>query len=1341
MASGTVEMGKGRTTRREATCLLGAHLPLDRCRELTQGPALPERSLGAVLLADVSGFTPLMEHLALTLGAQQGAEELTLRLNALFAPLIAEVHGHGGSIVAFGGDALTCWFPGERARAARQSAACALAMQRRVAAAASVETPTGAVAFSMHVGIATGAVRRFCVGRPPHGLLDVLAGATLERMVAAQERAGAGQVVVDAATAACLPDAALLPSGEDFFLLSGPVEPAFSQPVVPPPPLPVRQARRWLATPLYRRLRAGSGEFSAELRLVASLFARFIGPDYDDDPQAGEELQRVVALAQECLERTDGHLALVTCGSRDTLLHVVFGAPVAHEDDPSRAVSFALDFRRALSSLPFVRELRIGVSHGRVYAGILGSSQRCTYTVLGDEVNVSARLMHAAEAGGIIVSQRVRQAAADHYDFRSLGAVPVKGKAAAVPAFEPLSPQERRRAEGGEHLVGRVEEQRLLTDLLAEVESGRGRALTVEGEAGVGKSALVRALVRRARERGWQEYVGACLSYGQLTSYLPWRAVLGQACGLTPEMGPSERAACLEEAVRRLADPPGRPGYWRARFPLLAEAMGLEAPETPLTRSLEGELRRDNTFQLLEALVRDLAVGGPAVVVLEDAYWADELSLALAVHIARGLADLPLLLVLVNRPHGEAGRATLEALSALPHQVTLSLAPLEPGDALELARERLHSDILPQRLESLLRDRAQGNPFFIEELLQALWDSGCLRRSDGAVEPIGDWESLELPDTIGGVVRARLDRLPEEERLTLKVAAVIGRTFARSLLWEVHPAHPPLTTLERHLARLERAAFTQEEAGAPDWRYAFRHPILHEVAYETLLFAQRRRLHGAIGAALESRTAGDPSAELDLLAYHFARSEQEDKAVHYLLLAGDKARREYAHQMALEYYRQGLQRVAPEDRARRYDLLAGQERIYNLLGDRSDQERGLVEMRRLADELADPCRQAEALNRWARMRVDTGDFQEAQEYARQAWQRAGPCGAWAQAAEAQKTLGIVHASRGEYEEAQRSFNQAREIYRVLDDRAGEASCLGNLGLVQLYRGEAEQARGHFATALGLFRALENRLGETRALVNLGIANLNRGAIEQALDCYRQALEIAREIGSVADEELALGNLGMLSTLLGDFPQAAAHHRQALQLARRLEDREGEATSLSNLGLVSLYLDDLEGARHYLREALERNRAMGRRRGEAHVLHHFGLVELRAGAASAAMDFFHQALALRQEIGETGNGLATRAWLALACLAADQCGQAETHIREVLARLEAEGYGGDYPEQEVWWAAYCVWRACGESARAQEALERACQLVHEQAERIEDPALRRSLLEHVPVNREIVRAHG
>ncbi len=1305
----------------ELSAFLAAYLPLDRRLALVEGRPLPERCRGSVLFADLSGFTPLMERLVGALGPQRGAEELTLLLNQVFGRLIETVHRYGGAIVAFGGDALTCCFLGERA--GRRATEAGLAMQRVMAEIGTLETTAGPVQLSMHIGIGSGEMRRFLVGREPYGLVDLLAGKPVERMGQAQGYAQAGEVVVDRETAWEVPGEEV---AEGYYrALPGTETTVGELPALPA--LPAEAVRRWLTEAVWRRIQSGGRAFAAELRLVTSVFVRFDGLDYEGDAEVGKKLDRYVGEVQQLLGRYEGHLGMVACGEKGSVVLGVLGAPLSHEDDVARAVGFAEELLERGKSLGYLQGQRVGISHGRVYAGVLGSERRWTYTVMGDEVNLSARLMGKAGLDTVLVSERVLEGAAGRWRFEALGQVAMKGKAQPVPVYLLRGKEERvERREGEREVVGREQEQERLQELLAQEG---GRVLEVVGEAGVGKTALVEAVLEEVERAGRPVYVGRCVGYGQKTAYLPWRRVIEQMGGLRTER---DREGQLRKVVRRLADPAGRVGYWEARFPLLAEAVGLRVEETPLTRALEGELRRDNTFQVLEAVLEQWGRGG--VVVIEDGQWADELSRLLAVEMGRMVCrPAGVALLVVRREEDGEG---WEGLSGLPGYERVALEALGAEAVEELARRRLGKRP-GERLRTVLQERAQGNPFFVEELVRTLEEGGQLVERDDEVD-LREEEAVQVPETVEGLVRARIDRLGEGERLTLKVAAVVGREFERGIVWAVHPERPAEGVMGRQLAHLEEAAFTQLEEGEPWWRYAFRQATLQEVAYETLLYAQRRALHGAIGAELEQRCRGDEWGVVEVLAYHYARSGEREKAIAYLRWAGDKARREYANKEALAYYTEALERLRKGEEELRYELLSGRERIYDLLGEREAQGRELDEMERLAQAMGDGHRQVEVLNRKARRLADMGAYEEGLILIRSSLDLARQVEDLEGLAEGYKAFGVLQASAGDYKGAEQAFRQALETYRHIGDREGEFTSLNNLGLLSDYCGNIDGSLNFYRQALEISAELNDPRWEARLLINLGLAYLRRSAYDLACLHGEQALEASREVGDQPAVVICLGALAEVAFLQGDLQRARTYHQEALDLAWSLQDAEGAALAQANLGLLALCRGDLEEAETWLHQAVNRYRQIGSRRGEALALHGLGQVAFWAGRPALARDLFAKALAIRTEIGEVGNDLLSRSWLGLTILLQGDPEEARRHLDAVLEGLARKGYGGDAPEQEIWWATYRIWQGLGEEEKARRSLERAYHLVQEQASFVSDPANRRTLLQQIPVNREIVR---
>ena len=384
-----------------------SYIPMDRRQAMVEGRSLPDQTRGAALLADISGFTPLTEVLVRELGAQRGADELTVCLNRVYEALIEQLHRWRGSAIAFAGDAVTCWFDGDDGQ---KAVACALAMQEAMRSVQAVHTPFGStITLSMKAAVATGPARRWLVGDPRIRVIDTLAGAILERLAAAEHQAERGEVILAPCALASLADAAVIgavrtaPDGRTFGVATGlrkAPQPA-PWPPVPLDPLDENEVRPWLLAPVYERLRQGHGGFLAELRPTVALFLRFGGIAYDEDPAAGARLDAYVRWVQATVERYQGTLIDLNIGDKGSYIYVNFGAPITHEDNAARAAATALDLRQPPAGFDYTAPVQIGISQGRMRVGTYGAKDHRTYGALGDEVNMAARLMMACQPGQI----------------------------------------------------------------------------------------------------------------------------------------------------------------------------------------------------------------------------------------------------------------------------------------------------------------------------------------------------------------------------------------------------------------------------------------------------------------------------------------------------------------------------------------------------------------------------------------------------------------------------------------------------------------------------------------------------------------------------------------------------------------------------------------------------------------------------------------------------------------------------------------------------------------------------------------------------------------------------
>jgi adenylate cyclase len=758
------------------------YIPMDRRQALAHGKSLPERVHGAALFADISGFTPLTEALARELGPQRGSEEITRHLNLVYDAVIAEVHAHGGSVIGFSGDAITCWFDQDNGL---RATACGLAMQQAMARFAQVAAPSGTtITLTMKTSVACGPARRFLVGNPEQWLVEVLAGETLDRLAQVDHHTEGGEVVLDTITASALGDqvqVALWRADEQqerpYAVVRGINRPA------PPsawPPLPDNAidgaiARPWLLPPVYERLRSGLGEFLAELRPAVSLFMSFTGIDYDHDPEAEGKLDLFIRQVQTILAQYEGNLIQLTIGDKGSYLYAAFGAPVAHEDDALRAASTALALRDLACRLEFIDEARLGIAQGRMRTGAYGSSTMRTYGVLGNAANLSARLMQAAAPDQILVSDTVYRAIGDALVWETLPPIRVKGRSEPIAIHSLLSARPRRtlrslfEALDEAPLVGREQELALLAHKMDEATAGHGQVVGITGEAGMGKSRLVAEAARLADGRGWLRYGCECSSYGANTSYHAWHAIWWHFFELDASWPLEAQVEALRQQLEQI-DPALSP-----RLPLLGAALNLPISDNDLTASFDAKLRKSSLEALLVDCLRARSQQAPLLLISENCQWLDPLSYDLLEVVARAIVNMPVLLLLAFR---EPQLAYLQAprISGLDHYAGCELAPFTPDEAEALIAHKLSRAYgatvsVPPELVERITQRAGGNPFFIDELLTYLQTQGIDPQDRQALA------RLDLPTSLQSLILSRLDQLADSPRITAKVASVIGRSF------------------------------------------------------------------------------------------------------------------------------------------------------------------------------------------------------------------------------------------------------------------------------------------------------------------------------------------------------------------------------------------------------------------------------------------------------------------------------------------------------------------------------------------------------------------------------------
>ncbi|EFO81707.1 adenylate/guanylate cyclase [Oscillochloris trichoides DG-6] len=1163
-----------------------AHLPYQIASDLLHhADAMVGRThhdRAVTLFADVSGFTPLSE--ALSRFGQDGTEDLTALLNDYFAVMIDLIAAYGGVVASFGGDALTAIFiipSGQPDTPIVQRAIrCALDMQMLVTSYHNIETRAGQFSLEIKIGLALGSVLSTVVGDPDVRLQSVTAGLALEQAAQAEHLAHRGDVVIHRDLLALAPEAEVANDYGDYLQISRMsgqpnYAPLPTLPEIAPTLLPILST--FLHPSLARRLMDGKAGFINEHRSITVLFVGFSGFDYDLDPEVGSKLQTYIAQVARIVERYDGDLNKIDMGDKGSKLVVIFGAPVAHENDAERAMRCALALRDlrvehlGIGIDPHIPppsgfSIRIGIASGLVYCGLVGSEERREYTVMGDTVNLAARLMQAAAAGEIIAASGSHRPVADQFLWTPLEAMPVKGRSRPVPVFRLEQEQQRasRHQEPAYRLpmVGREAEMQVVEKKIDQTRRGHGQVVGICGEAGMGKSRLVAEVIRMAARRGMAVHSGECLSHGGTISYLPWQSLLLGIFEVDPNWSKEVQINHLRTRVSQFC-----PHVLR-RLPVLAGAMNLSVAESEQTRGLDVRVRKDVLETTVMECLRAMSADGTAILlVIEDCHWIDPLSHDLLEVVARGITNLPVMILLAYRPPEHEHHRL--RVTRLPHFQELllhefSLRETEWLIGLKFGYLFGARGVLPSSFVERITTRSQGNPFYIDQMINYIQDQGISPFDAQALSMV------RLPDSLRSLIISRIDRLSEQEQITLKVASVIGRVFRASWLWGIYPqiGHP--VQVQANLDRLSRLDLTPMEKAEPELEYLFKHMITQEVAYESLAHATRTMLHEQVGDYIEREFADDVEHYLDMLAYHYGRSENLQRQRHYFRQAGQAAQAAYANESALEYYRRLLPLL---EGAEQVPIFTRMGEVLKLIGRWDEAMAAFQQATEIANTTNNRTGAMHCQNAAAQLLAARGEYAEAMGLLEQiipAWEELGDLeGRY----NALRILGSILIARGAYTRGLRSIEHAHELAVQLKDETLIARSISAMGVVYLDISDYEMA----LYCLERSTQMATRLGEWDLLAfsreHSASIFLNQSQVREALDIFQELLLRAVEIGDRWAMARLSREIGRAHTLYGEIHVGIECYARQLVIALDLGERRELAIGLGYLAAAYTQLGE------------------------------------------------------------------------------------------------------------------------------------------------------------------------
>jgi predicted ATPase/class 3 adenylate cyclase len=1309
--------------------MLSTYLPNYLVRSIYQNPKPGNVNggfrYGAVLFADVSGFTAMSEKLSVL--GKEGAEEVTGIVNKYFSTMLDINDGFGGDLLKFGGDALLIFFEGNLGPF--QALNTGRAMMGAMSAFTQVQTSQGTFPLRMKIGMACGSVFLASLGTP-ESMDHAVMGKTLFNLAGAENNAAAGEIVVHSSLREVTRDiASYSPVVDEFWKL----ENLHKTVAVQDESVKINSAvpdlgfdadtliqnlakdadviaglRPFVPEELFTRIINDPQRIPAygSHRPVTITFTNFLGideiieilgPDHEDS--ITNILNNHFITMSEVITRFGGTVNRLDAYSIGHRILGLFGALQAHDDDPARAVRAAVEMNQSLgdvnqaaseilNSIPEFNhrfdetplKQRIGVNSGFVFGANTGSKTRREYTVMGDQVNLTARLMGIAEKGEVLIGHSTARQTETVFNLVEKEAVKVKGKTEpvrnyAVSGAKEITHWKTRLATSP--IIGRDEELSLGREAVDNAISGQARVLVISGVSGLGKTRLAEELAWYGDQQGMELLIGTCLSYGQAMTYHPWAEVLRELFGISSSESSRDSGARIE-AVQK-----GMQAIDEALWaPVIGTVLGLEIPDNDITRDLDPKLRRQRVLDLTVKLLKAKAHTKPLMLVIEDAHWADPASMDLIDYVARNISGQPILFMLPHRP--DIG---LPVWTSYKHSVDLELDDLTDEDCKEIINTMLGGLQLPDAMNAVILSRGCGNPFFIGEVVRAFIDAGALERDeDGNFQVVQDMADIELPDTIHGVIISRIDRLLASDRNILQVASVIGRVFTYRTLEGVYPYEDLATALRERLNYLNDLGLTEIQVLETEL-YRFIHLTTREVVYEGLPFQHRRSLHREIGSYIEEISAGNIGEQISLLAYHYYEGQDWQKAMEYNLTAAQNAQREFANDTAILSAERSLEaasNLGPEVDTSQERLAAHETlgEVMTLVGQYDSAFENINLARQIVDRTPDSAnkhrKQADLSRKTAEVFERQSEYDTAFEWLQRGLEYLEQDQINSEAADIYLLGAGVFHRQAKNEQASEWCQMSRDIAEQIDTHQGKRSLAQAYYLegAVLHRiGDLQRSVDLCKQSLNIYQAIGDVVGEARAYNNLSNAHADLGEWDKALEALEKSLEINQRIGNVFEQGNVANNLAYIHLERGEWDQAKYLFIESNQIWKKIGAAFPDAVTLSNLAQVNIYQENWEQAEKTLSESQALFKSIGSDDFLAELERRWGEYYLGTGEINQALNHTHHAIEVAEEQeARLDWGLSLRV-LGEIYLRQGQYDIAQENLQEALSMLEA--LGSDY----------------------------------------------------------------
>lgn len=1190
-----------------------------------------------VLFIDLSGFTKLTE--SLMQEGKAGAEQLSLVLNQIFSPLVDLVYQRGGFIPYFAGDAFSGIFlennegmsPDHLIETARLVKALFEKANFRF----------GDFEIGLKTGLSYGEVEWGIVGDSLKAYY--FRGMAIDQSAESQTYADNQDIILDHFLKNKLSTLhRVQPAGHDNFYR---LDTSIYHPInvnekiqatykVKIPTLSQDIALDFLPLPVIKYNSIG------EFREVVSIFLSFKGIE------THQVLNEFSTIVLDQIRSFSGYFKEIDFGDKGGLMFGFFGAPISFENNIERALEFIVTLQKEIKELQkkYPLEFRVGITSGTAYTGTVGGIERCQYAAVGNYVNLAARLMTYANWGEVLVDKDVQKNR--NFRFKHKGDIKYKGIKGDVPTYILAGRNAQDAPSYKGKMVGREEELQEAISWIEPIFDGSQEGIAyMYGEAGIGKSRLSFELQHSLQSKHRLQWLTCRADQILKKPFNPFIYFLKNYFEQSPYNSRRDNKNSFEKnfdwLLRDLVQVQ-RPEVKNIERELLrtksilAALIGIHY-KASLWEQLEAKGRHQNTLAALTNLFLAASLIAPLVLELEDGHWYDESSKEFLRDFIKKVKPYPIFLLVTSRYRDDGSKPELVPISLLKkynishHELDLNL--LKPNGLKAFAETQLEG-IVSQDLWELLMRTTNGNPFYLEQLLEYFAESNLLIEKEG-IWYIKD-KNIKMSGSINSILMARIDRLSVLVKETVKAAAVIGQEFEMPVLSEIIKTQEDYVRKNGDMFRVLKQQVKTAEQGQiwramNELRYIFKHSLLREAAYGMQLHTRLIELHRLIGEAIEKVYADNLEQRYVDLAFHFEQAEEKQKTKLYLEKAGNYARRNYQNQQAVQFYDKLLLLLGNRDSQKKVKILLRKASVLELVGHWSNCEGICRTALRIAQKIGNLSLLSRTQNSLGRLLMLQGNYTEARQFLETAASHFENLEDTVAKIKVYGDLGNLFFRQGIYEKAKSYFIRSIELSGETRHLSNNAQIVANLGLTHMNQGHYDEGIERQARQLEVSKKANDKQGMATLYTNMGIVYFEKGDYDAALDCYKKGLALSEELGNKQLTAIAIGCIGSVYERKGDYENAMDNFRLDLELCEELGDKQGTAITLGLIGELMSVKGEFDSAIAYLQKNLMLCRELNYRKGIAKALNTLGDVYYYLRIYDRSIHFYDEAIKLTREI--------------------------------------------------------------------------------------------------------------